>query len=103
MIQLIMGKIKSKCKINLSRCRGWNQIDAPSVHASKICSPEWRSLAAGAQDAERKPNVQYSEERRFCSCYRVICRWGDCSWAPQTYSCLFKCKMIRNITHLCVM
>lgn len=53
-----MGKIKSKCKINLSRCRGWNQIDAPSVHASKICSPKYGRLAAGEQGAGRKSNMQ---------------------------------------------
>lgn len=59
MIQLIMGKIKSKCKINLSRCRGWDQIDAPSVHASEICSPEW-SLAAGAHMQDNSVEIQHT-------------------------------------------
>lgn len=50
MIQLIMVKIKSKCKINLSRCRGGSQIDAPSVGAAaaEICSPEWSCCGGGA-------------------------------------------------------
>lgn len=92
MIQLIMGKIKSKCKINLSRCRGWNQIDAPSVRASKICSLEYSRLAAGAHG--HREEIQYTESRDVFVSVTVLYVGGEvlrgCSPTSEISSCVIQ-------------
>lgn len=99
MIQLIMGKIKSKCKINLSRCRRWNQIDAPSVH--RICSPEYGSLVAGAQGRVTKSNIQYGVESYFVS-FTVLYVSGRPwrGWPELLRSPAYKTTTLRLCTYL---
>lgn len=83
MIKLIMSKkIKSKCKINLLRCRS---------EGSNGCSICWR-----------QPGVQCSVETYFCPVTRLLSVWGegggDC-WrlkAGETF-CLFESKIIPDL------
>lgn len=67
MIKLIMSKIKSKCKINLLRCRARNQIDAPSVRASKICSPEFSAVQLRSWGTGHSQQIQYRTVSRHIS------------------------------------
>lgn len=99
MIQLIMGKIKSKCKINLSGCRRWNQIDAPSVH--RICSPEYGSLVAGAQSRVTKSNIQYGVESYFVSfTVLYVSRRPWRGWPELLRSPAYKTTTLRLCTYL---
>lgn len=53
------------------------------------------SLAAGAQDTERKSNI--AQCREVLQDYMQV---ENCGCTPETSFCLFRCEMIKIIFHL---
>ena len=91
MIQLIMDKIfkknkkKRECKINLSRCRGWNQIDAPSVHRRRDFVA--RSVAGASLLEHMDSTGEQLREARRCLWLGV---WVEKCQGGKISSCVFR-------------